>query len=570
MDKKIKTNKGKVLELEAYRKRQKELLLKEIQSLTTGGQIIKRILDLENPTEFIRSLSCEDLFWIVKKVGADDSIELLALASEEQWQYILDVEIWQRDRMNIPASIDWLKRLHLADPFRLAKWMYSEQGEVFTHFFFFKTTDIIVISDKNEVYDIPDGYVTFDGVYYFKAKESHNHAILEDILRFMSGEDFQKYQSLMLNIGGVIPAETEEELYRLRNVRMAEHGFLPFEEALSIYSPLDIQYISPIKKEDIPDIIIDEEIRSFAPLAPVLYLDSDVLLTNIMNNINDPILMDRIRIEFAGLCNQILSADGIIPQDANDLIQVCRKAAGFLNIALERRAGKELPLAISIIKNYPLSIIFRVGFGLALKTKWEAQKWTSLSWFASQGYELNFWGDYWGGILEGLLKPKPMFYDMARQELRNFECLDDLSECIKVLQYTMVIDALFEFILKKYHIELPLPKGEEITFMSLIFIFWARHVLKLSPTFEPITLQQGREFLNKLRGKEKKAPYQMQGWKERFIDFMVDLVEAPEPEAFVTLKNALSFIWEQFKEEYEMVNIDDLDPKYSKYLLLST
>ena len=561
-------NKGKVLEIEAYRKRQKELILKEIHSLTTGSHVIKRILDLDNPGEFIKSLSSEDLFWIIKKVGEDDSIELLALATEEQWQYILDVEIWKKDRLDIPASISWLKRLHLADPFRLARWMFSEEGEGFSHLFFFKTIDIIIISDKDQVYDIPDGYVTFDGVYYFRSKESENQAILEDILRVMSGENLIKYQSMMLNIGGVIPAEAEEELYRLRNVRMAEHGFLPYEEAISIYSPLDVSYITPEKREEIPDIIIDDETRAVIPLSPMLHIDSQVMLSNVLNRINDPLLMDRIRIEFAGLCNQILSADRIIPQNINDLIDICRKAAGFLNIALERRAGKEISLALSIIKNYPLSIIFRVGFGLALKAKWEAQRWQAGSWFMSYGYDLRFWGDYWGGMLEGLLRAKPMFYDNKKQELRNFETMNDLSECIKVLQYIMVVDSLFEFILKKYP-DISSPRGDEITFMSLIFTFWSRQILGLAPGFDPLTISQGREFFTKLRNKDKAPPYRMSGWKERFIDNMVNMLEAPDQEALISLKGALSSMWDRFSEEYEMVNIKDLDPRYSRFLLLT-
>ena len=36
----------------------------------------------------------------------------------------------------------------------------------------------------------------------------------------------------------VIPAEAEEEAFRQRNVRLAEKGLLPFEEAVGIYQPL--------------------------------------------------------------------------------------------------------------------------------------------------------------------------------------------------------------------------------------------------------------------------------------------------------------------------------------------
>jgi hypothetical protein len=293
------------------------------------------------------------------------------------------------------------------------------------------------------------------------------------------------------------------------------------------------------------------------------------MLASIFANIDDPLLMDRIRIEFAGLCNQILSADGIVPQDANDLIKVWKKAAGYLNMAIERRAGKDIAQAISIIKNYPLSIIFRIGFGLALKTKWEAQKWLSSAWFINQGFDTSFWGEYWGAMIEGLSKKRPLFYDKTNQELRDFESLNDLMECVKILRYVMVTDGLLECIEIRYKCDPHIPDTHDVTFLYLIFDFWARHILGLEPSFHGITLSQAKELLSKLRQGETSPPYKLPKWKEKFIDHMISIVESPEEEALMTLKEALSSIWFQFVEEYEMVRVDDLDPRFSKFILIN-
>ena len=46
----------------------------------------------------------------------------------------------------------------------------------------------------------------------------------------------------------LIPSEIEEELFRLRNVRLAEKGFLPFHEAVGVYQPLQPRELAAREK----------------------------------------------------------------------------------------------------------------------------------------------------------------------------------------------------------------------------------------------------------------------------------------------------------------------------------
>jgi len=96
-----------------------------------------------------------------------------------------------------------------------------------------------VVREGDEVLDLPNEFFTVDGVFYIRVAETRYRDTIEDMIKRMALEDSSRYQALLLGLAGVLPAETEEELYRLRNVRLAEHGFLPFEEAISVYSPLE-------------------------------------------------------------------------------------------------------------------------------------------------------------------------------------------------------------------------------------------------------------------------------------------------------------------------------------------
>ena len=59
----------------------------------------------------------------------------------------------------------------------------------------------------------------------------------------------------------------------------------------------------------------------------------------------------------------------------------------------------------------------------------------------------------------------------------------------------------------------------------------------------------------------------MPGYEKIFINDLVENVDASEEEAMV-LKESLSYLWRQFKIEYEFINIPDLDMRYMRYFYL--
>jgi hypothetical protein len=144
-----------------------------------------------------------------------------------------------------------------------------------------------------------------------------------------------------------------------------------------------------------------------APLAPILQVREESLMLQVLRR--DPSVMDRVRMEFAGLCNQVISADHVRVSEAEDLVKACRKVAGYINVALERLAGKDPAVAEDFIRGNPLERIFRVGFSVALELRWEAERWLKEAWFVRQGLKPGFWED-WGGTLVGIMQKKPLSY----------------------------------------------------------------------------------------------------------------------------------------------------------------
>ncbi len=545
-----------------------EMLLRELNSMP-GNKILDRLLEMENPRKTVHSLSSGDFYWLIKKIGDDDCVPLLNLASTDQWQYLIDLEIWKRDRVDTSLSWEWMKRLQQADSARLVQWLLSE-GEAFTYYHLFRSLELVVIDDDDEVYSLPEGFFSVDGNIYMRVIDSDHRETIESIIREIARQDFTRFQSLVLGLGGLLPAETEDQMYRMKNVRMAEHGFLPYEEAVSVYAPLEPENMGIRKAKGLDNVEIDDEARAVIPLSPLVRADARNILTEGIFTATDPAFLERIRLEFAGLSNQLLAADGLLTPDLEVLTRSCRKAASYLNLALERLGGRDLFKAQETLGNYSLVELFRIGFGLALKVKWEAERWVKGSWFYEQDLDVDFWGEQWGGVLGGLLDRQPRLFvgEQEKEEYRDFEWLSELSECSEVLRRLMVLDGLMARLAESSNMEKELSESSGITFRPFLFNPWSRLLLGLEPGFSELNLGEAKRFFEIIRGGSNKPPYVIEPYKERFVTDYMSYTGDADPEAASILKDTLTLIWQDFSKEYEWVWPHDLDSRFSTFVTI--
>ena len=545
-------------------------LLNELHSLP-GSEIVDRILSSEGPRELVESLPSGDFYWLIKKVGLDDCLPVLRLASEGQWQYLFDLEVWKRDRLDLEKISDWLGKLQEADPKRLVKWLVSEaQALAFYHVF--NNVEVIILEPDDEALDIPEGFISFDGMLYIRARNPKYREQTEALIRNMADQDFERYQALLQNLPGLVPAETEESMYRMRRVRMAEHGFLPFEEALSAYAPLDPKELGGEQKSDLPAAIEDSEIKDLVPVSPLHQSGMVNLFTETVQGMEDRLLLDRARQEFAGLCNQIIVADGIEVDEIDDLLRISRKVCSHLNLGLERTSGRDRDKSEELLRQHSLLSVYRVGIGLCLKVKWEAERWMKGSWYHGQGLTVSFWGEAWGGLLSGLLMRIPVRYTGYQAgyregvEYRDFEWISQLSEALEELRRMMVLDSLLEQVEKRFPMDEDMLRSPEMTFRPLLFNLWGRLMLNLAPGIRGISPDQAEALFDMLRGPAKEPPYDMSPFEGKFINDFSQYATMPDPDTLAYLGETLSGVWQGFSDEYAWV----IDPKgsYSKYVTI--
>jgi len=542
--------------------------VREVFSLSATDSL-KKILSLDHPQGLIRSLSRVDFYWLLKKIGEEDSLPLLQMASYEQWQYLMDMELWKKDRMSLEEASAWITRLNQADPGRLLQWLCTE-GEYFSCLYFSKMIRVEV-RRTDEVYDLSDGFVTFDNLFFFKVLNPEDEEHIRNIFQLLAATELERYQALLLGIQGTLPSEMEEELYRLRNVRLAEDGFLPYEEALSIYSRLKPESLKRNEKTSSLEFSPTPEEGILVPITPIIHTETTSFFIESAGGISDPLFMDRIRVEFAGLCNQVIAADGMEVNELEVLLKVCRRAAGYISLGLEKVSDKKLPLSEEFLRSNSLIDLFRVGYGLALELKWEAEQWMKKAWFVRKSFGRDFWEEDWGGILSGLLMTRPQLFVQthAEESYKDFENLSEIDDGRTILKGMVILDRLLENIASQQPLKPALEKRLQVTFSALIFTYWARQELKIDPGFGPLAGDQVRNLFKKIRKGEKKPPYRLVDHEKVFIQTFSGYASSLNAAGEMNWRETLSHLWQGFREEYALVKAADLDPKFVKYLLVT-
>ena len=104
---------------------------------------IDKILEDPQPVALVHSFPEQDFYFLIHDIGTGDSLPLLALASNRQWEHIVDLEVWRRDRIEVESVSRWLSLLLNADSERFIRWFLQEKLELI-EFYLFNSIEVRV------------------------------------------------------------------------------------------------------------------------------------------------------------------------------------------------------------------------------------------------------------------------------------------------------------------------------------------------------------------------------------------------------------------------------------------
>jgi hypothetical protein len=568
----------------------KQLQEKRQQILALPPQeALDRILQDPQQLPLVHSFPEQDLYFLIHDIGPEDALPVLALASEKQWDHIVDLEAWQKDRIDIKSVSRWLGLLLDADPQRFIRW-FLEQKLEFIEFYLFKNIEVRVREHDQDPSELGDDFLTLDDIYYIRfidppvegeanqITDAQRKAFLTKLIKHLADFDHRTYQHVMLEATHVLPAETEETCYHWRSVRLAEKGFLPFDEAVGIYQPIKPRDLVKHRINRISDSD-DKPSPQLISQYPIRLLKEDNHFTRALATMERSPELPDIQAEFANLCNRVIVADHKTVRDRDALREIVNKACGFISLGIERLVKDQTEVnprqAAELVAKYPLTQLFRVGFGGVLELKWRAEKWLDQCWFAAAGLRLTFWGEQWLGVLGGLLLKKPLFYDNYQTGAlyREFSNLADIRMTEDSFNQIKALDDLLSLMT----ITLAHPSSYGfLTYKNLVLTLWARHYLKLSAKpLQALALKDFKPFFEDLlpgrteTGGDKPRAIP-QAMKNHFLDWLGAETGLRDFEITERLGQTFENLFADIENELGPIAARDLDPRYIQLFLLTS
>ena len=579
-------NKGKEYNLAL--KRSADLLSQRKEIITLPPEkALDRILEAKHPAALVHSFSEEDFYFLVHDIGLNDSYELLAMASDRQWDYILDVELWEKDRIDADSLTRWLDILFQAAPDRFIKWAIENKSDLI-EYYLFNNIRVAIREHDQDPSAFGKDFVTIDDIFYIKVLDhpeyeaqqpegetedekpvkAQREEFIIKMLEKIAEHDHGKYQKILFESSAVLPTEMEEEFYRIRNVRLAEKGFLPFHEAAAIYSPLKPEELITRRKTSKRK----DEYASLmpVPLYPFGLLKEDNLFTMSLKRIVIGEALQNLQVEFAALCNQIIVADQKNIKSRDELNEVVRKACGYLSIGLERllKAGQKADTGhtAAMIEKYHVAHIFRTGFGSALELKERAKKWAQNAWFAKSGLPLSFWGEEWMGVLGGLLIKKPLYFDNYKtgRIYREFTTFSEVAESRRALEDVIAFDDLISLM----NIKISQVQDRFFNYKKLILTLFARYRLGLPEEVAPVPFDDFTRFFRSMWAKGRRPRKTDILIKESFLSWVSERTGMKSSEIIRLLGQTFENLFGEIENEYGKIAFKDLDPRYISLFLV--
>jgi hypothetical protein len=540
------------------------------------------IADHPYPVTLVQSFAEEDFYLLVHTIGPDDALPVLAVASNSQWEYLLDMENWSRDRLDPAAMTRWYDRLLKADSDRFTHWISQERTEEF-EYYLYRNAEIALREHDQDPSELGDEFFSEDQVHYIRLRKLPEEAVqsqdvrdqmLPDLLKRIAAYDFERYQELLLHAGTVLPAEAEEEFFRLRNLRLAEKGILPHHEAVGIYQPLNVTELITRRRK--PADSGGRRIDSLPlPRDPNQVPQDANLFVRTLARIDDDSILQGLQSEFAGLCNQVIAADQIKVRERELLRKVVTKTGDYISIGLEKIAtetSRQDPYgADNLIRHYLLGDLFRVGYGCALALKWRTDQWRRTSWFADAGLPLGFWGETGLGVLGGLLLKKPLFFDnyASGRLYREFATLADIRTCEQHLDAIIAYDDL----LGRLGIKITQVRYTGfLTFKNLLLTLWANHYLAIEHpgTFPaPLAMDQFHIFFNQLWQSDTMPRHVSEEMWAHFLGWLSMRSGFGESTLRERLGSPLVCLFQEIESELGAIEMHDLDPRFIQLFLFA-
>jgi hypothetical protein len=419
--------------------------LSQFRARLARGQRARRseeIFASDDPPATIAALPPDEFFYVIHELGFPDAMEILVHGTPEQIQAVLDFSLWDRDRVAMTASDEWLAALVEAPVEALGKWAQGIDVELLA----------FLIRQRCRIYDLsleevpdevesplwnsPDRLFTLEFLGDQDQVRVTQHLV--DALYRYSPDLMRR---LLVGMRSENDAEMEETAYRWRAGRMADLGFVDFQEALLAYQELDPTAVH-IGSERTPSVRSQSEpvddVHLRLPMVVTERLSGKTPFARAVAGLQTREEAAELHYALVALCNRVLSADQINPSDEEAIRGVLDRLSATLDLAIEFLARGDSEREVAAVRSIPILTLHRLGTSLIGKLRRLAIALRRKNPFAVLAPALDIFETEDAEILASLTRTRPLFPQLldepAAAGQRPFATLADIAKATRAVE----------------------------------------------------------------------------------------------------------------------------------------
>ena len=419
--------------------------LSQFRARLARGQRARRseeIFASADPPATIAALPPDEFFYVIHELGFPDAMEILVHGTPEQIQAVLDFSLWDRDRVAMTPADEWLAALVEAPVEALGKWAQGMDVELLA----------LLIRQRCRIYDLsleevpdeiesplwnsPDRLFTLELLGDQEQVRVTQH-LVDSLYRYAP----LLMRRLLVGMRSDNDAELEETAYRWRAGRMADLGFVDFQEALVAYQELDPTAVH-IGSERAPSVRPQSEpgddVHLRLPMVVTERLSGKTPFARAVAGLQTREEAAELHYALVALCNRVLSADQVNPSDEEAIRGVLDRLSATLDLAIEFLARGDAEREVAAVRSIPILTLHRLGTSLIGKLRRLATALRRKNPFAVLAPALDIFESEDSEILASLTRTRPLFPRLLDEPpaagQRPFATLADLARATRAVE----------------------------------------------------------------------------------------------------------------------------------------
>jgi Family of unknown function (DUF6178) len=330
-------------------------------------------LENPNPEKVLGLVPVESMYLMLHEIGTDDALMLLELASPEQIQGFIDIDCWDKDRLDLAKTRTWFLLLNELDDDRFIRDMKAMDLSLLVAFLE-RQLEVHKIENLDDEIEVEGAaFLTPDNrflVHYTCSVEQSR--LINAIMVRIYDHDPEFFALLFEALYWESGAEIEESAYTERNERLGSRGFPDYFDALELLAVVEVERFKPRKKTA----------RSAASEAPGAHIGSSNYLTHYAHP--DSLLRRALTADFAeredvaleimGLANMAVVAGRVPFFELEKVRGLVARTDGYLSIGLEYLVGQDEQAARDQLTTYRCLDLHKIGRSLMMRQAHRAKR----------------------------------------------------------------------------------------------------------------------------------------------------------------------------------------------------